>query len=102
MHYPNPVCSPHARLTQAPNLAIATLWSETFTAEGYDASVQRQYLSSVAGSCRRTSVCPSVVQASAQRRGRELLYHLQHVPQQHLAPASWWRAALSSAGAAGR
>lgn len=37
------------RLTQAPNMAIATLWADALTFEGIDASVQRQYLSSAAG-----------------------------------------------------
>ena len=37
------------KLTQAPNVVIATLWADALKVEGIAASVQRQYLSSVAG-----------------------------------------------------
>ena len=37
------------RLTQAPNIAIATLWADLLCEAGMTASVQRQYLSAAAG-----------------------------------------------------
>ncbi len=71
------------RLTQAPNLAIATLWADALKGEGIATSVQRQYLSSVAGELPPDQCLPEVwIQDAAQEvRARELLYHLQHVPQ---------------------
>lgn len=71
------------RLTQAPNLAIATLWADALQVEGIGASVQRQYLSSVAGELPPDQCLPEVwIQDAAQEvRARELLHDLQHVPQ---------------------
>ena len=73
------------RLTQAPNLAIATLWADALVVEGIAASVQRQYLSSVAGELPPDQCLPEVwLQHDSQEpRARELLHHLQHVPQRH-------------------
>jgi len=71
------------RLTQAPNLAIATLWADALAHEGISTSVQRQYLSSVAGEMPPDQCLPEVwIDDEAQEtRARELLYQLQHVPQ---------------------
>ncbi len=71
------------RLTQAPNLAMATLWADALTAEGIDATVQRQYLAGVAGELPPDQCLPEVWidHASQESRARELLHHLQHVPQ---------------------
>ena len=74
-------CMP--RLTQAPNLAIATLWADALQAEGIEASVQRQYLGSAMGELPPDQCLPEVwVQHEEQQaRARELLHALQHVPQ---------------------
>ena len=71
------------RLTQAPNLAIATLWADALVAEGIAANVQRQYLAGIAGEMPPDQCLPEVwFQNPAQEaRARELLYDLQHVPQ---------------------
>jgi len=71
------------RLTQAPNLAIATLWVDALIFEGITASVQRQYLSGVSGELPPDQCLPEVwVHHPAQEfRARELLHDLQHVPQ---------------------
>ena len=71
------------RLTQAPNLAIATLWADALKAEGIATSVQRQYLSGVAGELPPDQCLPEVwvTDAAQLDRARELLHHLQHVPQ---------------------
>lgn len=71
------------RLTQAPNLAIATLWADALAVEGIATSVQRQYLGGVAGELPPDQCLPEVwIQDAAQEmRARKLLYDLQHVPQ---------------------
>ena len=71
------------RLTQAPNLAIATLWAEALTAGGIAASVQRQYLASAAGELPPDQCLPEVwfKHPEQEAQAHELLYHLQHVPQ---------------------
>lgn len=71
------------RLTQAPNLAIATLWADALSFEGIEASVQRQYLSSAAGELPPDQCLPEVWihHPPQEARARELLYALQHVPQ---------------------
>ncbi len=71
------------KLTQAPNAAIATLWADALKDAGIGASVQRQYLSGVAGELPPDQCLPEVwIQDVAQEaRARELLHHLQHVPQ---------------------
>ena len=71
------------RLTQAPNLAIATLWADALAAEGIATSVQRQYLAGVAGELPPDQCLPEVwiTHPAQEPRARELLYHLQHVPQ---------------------
>ena len=71
-------------LTQAPNLAMATLWADALTAEGIDASVQRQYLGSAAGELPPDQSLPEVWIGDHGQvaRARLILYDLQHMPQQ--------------------
>jgi len=71
------------RLTQAPNLAIATLWADALVTEGIAASVQRQYLGSVAGELPPDQCLPEVWihRPEQQGRARALLHDLLHVPQ---------------------
>jgi hypothetical protein len=71
------------RLIQAPNLFIATLWADALTHEGIEASVQRQFLSGVAGELPPDQCWPEVwiKQAEQEDRARELLHQLQHTPQ---------------------
>lgn len=71
------------RLTQAPNLAIATLWADALNADGIAASVQRQYLVAVAGELPPDQCLPEVWIDHPQQeaRARQLLHDLQHVPQ---------------------
>ena len=74
---------PMLRLTQAPNLAIATLWADAMGVEGIAASVQRQYLVGVAGELPPDQCLPEVWIHNAGQidRARALLHDLQHVPQ---------------------
>nr|WHW29492.1 hypothetical protein [uncultured bacterium] len=71
------------RLTQAPNLAIATLWADALCVEGIEAGVQRQYLAGVAGELPPDQCLPEVwiSHAEQESRARVLLHDLQHVPQ---------------------
>jgi len=71
------------RLTQAPNLAIATLWADALAVEGISACVQRQYLAGVAGQLPPDQCLPEVwIEHPMQEvRARTLLHDLQHVPQ---------------------
>lgn len=71
------------KLSQAPNLFLATLWADALKLEGIDASVQRQFLGGVAGELPPDQCLPEVWihDAAQEARARELLYQLQHVPQ---------------------
>lgn len=48
------------RLTQAPNLVIATLWADQLAAAGVRASVQRAYASGIAGQIPPDQSLPEV------------------------------------------
>ena len=48
------------RLTQAPNLAIATLWADQLAGAGVAASVQRAYASGIAGEIPPDQSLPEV------------------------------------------
>lgn len=71
------------RLTQAPNLFMATLWADWLKAEGIDASVQREFLRSAAGELPPDQCLPEVwIKDPFQEvRARALLAVLQHVQQ---------------------
>jgi hypothetical protein len=72
---------PH--LTQAPNLAIATMWADALTAEGIEASVQRQYLGSAAGELPPDQCLPEVwiKNGDQEDRAKLVLHDLRHMPQ---------------------
>jgi hypothetical protein len=71
------------RLTQAPNLMIATLWVDALGFEGISANVQRQYLGSAAGELPPDQCLPEIWISDPvqEARAKELIYNLQHVPQ---------------------
>jgi hypothetical protein len=71
------------RLTQAPNLVIATLWADVLNSAGFDVTVQRAFASSIAGEIPPDQACPELwigdeAQAAA---ARQLLHALQHPPE---------------------
>jgi hypothetical protein len=75
------------RLTQAPNLAIATLWADMLSGAGFATTVQRAYASSIAGEIPPDQALPELwlvdeAQAAAARR---LLHVLQHPPERRWA-----------------
>jgi hypothetical protein len=78
-HYAQPML----KLTQAPNLFLATLWADVLTADCIDATVQRQYLSGACGELPPDQCLPEIwiKDARQEARARDVLYHLQHVPQ---------------------
>ena len=75
------------RLTQAPNLAIATLWADVLCGAGLDVTVQRAFAGSIAGQIPPDQALPELwlvdeAQASA---ARQLLHALQHPPERRWA-----------------
>jgi len=71
------------RVAQAPNLAIAALWADTLCQAGISATVQRQYLSSVAGELPPDQCLPEiwVTDDTHEPQARSLLRELAHLPQ---------------------
>ena len=71
------------RLVQAPNLAIATLWSDLLVEAGIRTSLQRVFTSGLAGEIPPDQALPEVwVQDDGQwERARELLDALAHCEQ---------------------
>lgn len=77
------------RLTQAPNLAIAAMWADTLQEAGIAASVQRQFLSGIAGEMPPDQCLPEIwlLHDEQEAAARALLQELQHLPQRR------WRCA---------
>jgi hypothetical protein len=73
------------RLTQAPNLAIATLWADLLNQGGIAVSVQRMYSSGIAGEIPPDQALPEVwVQDDDQLdAARRLLDELRSAPHRH-------------------
>ena len=70
------------RLTQAPNLVMATLWADMLRGAGFEVSVQRCYTSSIAGEIPPDQALPEVWLADESQfdAARTLLHQLQHPP----------------------
>jgi hypothetical protein len=70
------------RLTQAPNLALATLWADMLRQGGFDVSVQRAYASSIAGEIPPDQALPELWIADDAQHDEALavLRHLRHAP----------------------
>ena len=58
------------RLTQAPNMALATLWADLLCEDGLPATVQRQYLGAAAGHLPPDECLPEI-----------WLRHDEHLPR---------------------
>lgn len=73
------------RLATAPNLALATLWSDMLTHAGIAATVQRAYASGIAGELPPDQTLPEVWIADDTRleAARVLLAQLRHPPWRH-------------------
>ena len=76
---------PMKRLLQAPNVALATLWSDLLCQAGVDASVQRAYASGIAGEIPPDQALPEIwVHDDAQLEpARRLLDGLRGLPDRH-------------------
>lgn len=77
------------RIAQAPNAAIAALWADMLREAGIAASVQRQYLSGVAGEIPPDQCLPEVwvTHDEQEAQARLLLEQLRNLPQRR------WRCA---------
>ena len=71
------------RLTQAPNIAIATLWIDTLREAGIDASMQRYFLGAAAGHLPPDQCLPEIwLRHEEQKlRAQTLLADLRDLPQ---------------------
>lgn len=71
------------RLAQAPNIAIAALWADTLQQAGFSATVQRYFLSGIAGELPPDQCLPEVwiSDAADEPRARALLDTFQNRPQ---------------------
>ena len=71
------------RLTRAPNAAIAQIWADLLCEAGYPATVQRQFLSSVAGELPPDQCMPEIWLRHDEHHAaaRALLDELARVPQ---------------------
>ena len=71
------------RLTQAPNVAIAQIWADLLCEAGYPATVERRFLSSVAGELPPDQCLPElwVRHDEHHAAARALLAELAQVPQ---------------------
>lgn len=78
------ICSTRMqRLTQAPNLAIATLWADALEREGIGTSLQRTFLTGGAGDLPPDQCLPEIwiTEPAQHDRARELLHAMQNIPQ---------------------
>ena len=71
------------RLTQAPNIAIASLWVDLLQQAGVQATVQRYFLGAIAGQMPPDQCLPEIwlTDAAQEDKARQLLHALQHAPQ---------------------
>ena len=71
------------RLTQAPNIAIATLWADTLQQGGFSATVQRYFLSGIAGELLPDQCLPEVwlTNDAEEPAAKAMLNQLQNLPQ---------------------
>ena len=71
------------RLTRAPNIAIAALWTDALQQAGLSATVQRYFLGSVAGELPPDQCLPEIwlTDDDDLPLAQQLLHSLQNVPQ---------------------
>ena len=71
------------RLTQAPNIAIAALWVDALQQAGFSATVQRYFLSGIAGELPPDQCLPEVwlTHDHEETRAKKLLNELQNPAQ---------------------
>ena len=71
------------RLAQAPNIAIATLWADSLRQAGFSATVQRYFLSGIAGELPPDQCLPEVWLTNdfEEPRAKAVLNELQNPVQ---------------------
>ena len=71
------------RLTQAPNIAIAALWADALQQAGFSATVQRYFLSGIAGELPPDQCLPEVwlTHDHEEPRAKKMLAELQNPAQ---------------------
>ena len=71
------------RLTRAPNIAIAALWTDALQQAGLSATMQRYFLGSVAGELPPDQCLPEIwlTDDDDLPLAQQLLHSLQNVPQ---------------------
>ena len=71
------------RIAQAPNIAIASLWADALRQAGFSASVQRYFLSGVAGELPPDQCLPEVwlTHDHEEPQAKALLHDLRNRPQ---------------------
>jgi hypothetical protein len=71
------------RVTQAPNIAIATLWVDALRQAGIEAAVQRYYLGAAAGELPPDQCLPEiwVIDDAQREQARSFLRDLARLPQ---------------------
>jgi hypothetical protein len=71
------------RVTQAPNIAIATLWADALRQAGIEAAVQRYYLGAAAGELPPDQCLPEiwVIDDGQEEQARMFLHDLARLPQ---------------------
>ena len=71
------------KLTQAPNIAIATLWVDALQQAGFSASLQRYFLGGIAGELPPDQCLPEVWLSNDEEKpaAEALLHALQNMPQ---------------------
>jgi len=74
---------PMRRLSQAPNLAIATLWADMLCGAGLMVTVQRAFASSIAGEIPLDQALPELwlIDEAQRTAALGLLHQLQHPPE---------------------
>jgi hypothetical protein len=70
------------RLCHTPNIAVAQLWADTLRAEGVAVTVQRHYVSSIAGDIPPDQALPElwVMREEDFEQGAQIVQRLQHAP----------------------
>ena len=71
------------RLVQAPNAALAHLWTAQLRSAGFDVSVQREFGGGIAGEIPVDQALPEIgiMDDDQHARARQLLRDLQNLPQ---------------------
>ena len=71
------------RIARAPNLALATLWADMLRGAGFEVSVQRAYVGSIAGEIPPDQALPELWLDDDERydAARRMLHELRHPPR---------------------